>query len=105
MRIRKYKIDAVHSILRRIIKSNLNKEELDSIMTELHSLGYEYEDMKIDILSEISLTETDDDILDNEERVIKYLMIENKWSEEKAKEYLKPIFFAMKKAHAVFYRP
>jgi hypothetical protein len=105
MRIRTYRIDAVHPIAKRIIKLNLNSDELDKFMKELHGIGYRYEDMEIHILSEVPLIKTDDDILDDEERVIKYLMIFNNWTEDKAREYLEPVFSAMNKAECVFYRP
>jgi len=104
MRIKTYKIDAVHPVAKRVIKSNLNEGEANKLFKELRNAGYEDENIEV-IFTEVPLIETPDDILDDEEKVIKYFMLENDMSEKNTMIYLKPVLDAMKKAECIFHQP
>jgi len=54
---------------------------------------------------EIPIDKAPDNMLNEDECVIKYLMIQNSFNEVEARNYLKPIFMAMRSANAVFYQP
>jgi len=80
-----------------------NENRLNETMAfPLEELGFEFKPPEY---NEIPIGECDDEMLNDDERVIKYLMIGNGWSETQAEEYLKPICKAMKKAECVMYRP
>jgi hypothetical protein len=53
----------------------------------------------------IPIKDSDDDLLSEYDLIIKYMMIQNNWTEKQVDEYLKPVNEAMNKAEAVFYRP
>lgn len=53
----------------------------------------------------IPILKADDSLLNTHEKVLKYLMIQNDWTKEKAINYLKPLEVAMQEAEAVFYNP
>jgi len=46
--LKKYKIDAVHTVCRRIIASNLNEEEKNDLIKELLKAGYEKENIIVE---------------------------------------------------------
>lgn len=52
--MKKYNIDAVHPVLRRIIKFNLTKEQLTELLSDLENYGYEKTDMIIKEAEEVS---------------------------------------------------
>jgi hypothetical protein len=68
----------------------------------LEPLGFEF---KVPEFEEIHILIAPDALLNEDECVIKYLMIQNDWDEKKATDYLKPVFMAMRSADAVFYQP
>lgn len=68
----------------------------------LHVFGYEFAEPKFEY---IPLDKADDDMLNDEERVIKYLMQEKGIDEPAARYYMEPVFAAMNKAECVMYRP
>lgn len=65
-------------------------------------LGFKFEYPDFD---EIPIDKATDDVLNDEELVIKHLMIQNGWNEETANGHLKPVFKAMNDAGIVFYKP
>lgn len=66
------------------------------------ALGFKFNEPEFD---EIPIDKAPDDMLNEDECVIKYLMIQNSFNEIEARNYLKPIFMAMRSANAVFYQP
>lgn len=66
------------------------------------ALGYEFKEPKCDVIPIINAT---DDMLDDDEMVVKRLMLQNGWTEEKASDYLAPVYKAMNDAGVVFYLP
>lgn len=104
MRIKKYNIDAVHPTLKRVIESNLSKQDLAYLINDLLYNGYDQDDMEIETI-EVPLIETDNNMLNDDELILKSMMIEHSLTEEKAKEYLKVVYEAMHKVGIIFYRP
>lgn len=68
----------------------------------LENMGFEFKQPKTKV---IPIDESPDDMLSEYDIVIKYMMLENSWSEKACETYLKPVLKAMNKAGAVFYRP
>lgn len=68
----------------------------------LENMGFEFIQPKTKV---IPIDESPDDMLCDHDLVIKYMMLENGWSEKACETYLKPVLNAMKRAEAVFYRP
>lgn len=105
MRNRTYNIDAVHPVAKRIVKFGLTEDQIQSLIEELTEAGYEPEEMKIEIATEEPLIETADNILDDDEKVLKYMMLNNEMTEKEAMIYLSTVYSAMKQASVVFYSP
>lgn len=106
------------------IKGTIKKERFDRTINvlcikwdEKHIKDESWGSMSIHVLQklgfkfippeneEVSILECEEKYLSAEEIVLKYLMIDNDWTQTEAEEYLKPVEKAMNKAHAVFYQP
>ena len=68
----------------------------------LEYMGFEFKQPESKV---IPISECPDDLLYTTELVIKYMMLENNWSEKAVETYLKPVREAMNKTGIVFYRP
>lgn len=68
----------------------------------LEDMGFEFEHPTFEKIPLIGCSDT---LLGDHDLVIKYMMIQNKWTEKEVDKYLKPVYNAMKKAEIVFYRP
>ena len=68
----------------------------------LEEMGYKFEQPEFDV---IAIADADDSLLNTHELIIKYMMLDNDWSEHACESYLKPVTEAMAKAEAVFYQP
>lgn len=68
----------------------------------LENMGFEFKQPKVEV---IPIAEASDDMLNDIDVVIKYLMENEGWSERACETYLKPIYRAMKVSGSVFYRP
>ena len=68
----------------------------------LEDIGFEFEQPNFDV---IPIAEAKDSLLNTTDKIVKYLINDNNWSEEQALDYLKPVLNAMNKAEAVFYQP
>lgn len=68
----------------------------------LANMGFNIPEPEFD---HISIKDADDDLLGDSDLITKYMMIQNNWTEKQVDDYLKPVYGAMKKAEAVFYRP
>lgn len=66
------------------------------------ALGYEFKEPECDVIPIFNAT---DDMLNEDEMIIKRLMIQNAWTEETARKHLEPVFKAMHDARIVFYQP
>ncbi len=73
--------------------------------TNCYWLEYMGFKIKEPVFKVIPIVEADDNLLNTDDLIIKYLMIDNNWSEEQAENHIKPVYEAMRKAEAVFYQP
>lgn len=68
----------------------------------LKEIGYQFKEPEFD---EIPIDKADDDMLNDDERVIKYLMLDNHWNKETAESHMQVVYAAMHKAGCVMYQP
>jgi hypothetical protein len=68
----------------------------------LEYMGFKFQEENFPF---IPIEESDDDLLNDNNRLLKYLMKQNGLTQEEAELYLKPVYRAMEKAEVVFYRP
>ena len=68
----------------------------------LENMGFKFKQPEFE---EIPIQDAPDEMLSEGELIIKHMMNQNNWTMEKVEEYLKPVYEAMNKAEAVFYRP
>jgi len=74
-----YRIDAVHDILKRVIKSNLDKDEMVKLYKELQNAGYEDKNIKLDTTRKIY--EAGEQSTDNREILSSNLRVATKFRE------------------------
>lgn len=85
-----------------VIKWQNTKDHLKETNTHFLSSHFNFEHPEFE---KIPIIEADDELLNVNDLIIKYLMIDNDWSEKQSEEYVRPVLNAMKKAEAVFYQP
>lgn len=84
-------------------EGNIKREALKQ--TNCYMLEYIGFNIPAPEFEHIPIAEADNSLLDTSDIIVKYLIKDNNWSEERALEYLKPVLEAMNKAEAVFYQP